>query len=736
MKPFSSSRFPLVLVSLLALGSCERESEPDAESSPAPDPSAMSPETDPSSDDANDLWLEEVEGERALAWVRGENERTLADLEADPRYAGNEAAAMTILTSDERIPYGRVRDGMVYNFWQDDTHVRGIWRRTSLESYATEDPEWETVLDFDQLAKDEDKNWVFKGSDCFRPPGSDRYVCLLALSDGGKDAVVHREFDLETKTFVEDGFITPEAKQGITWVDADTVLVSTDWGEGTMTESGYPFVVKRWRRGTPLEEAEEVLRGDATDVAAWPLALVKDDGSVMQGVVESETFFTSSYWWTPDDGRDPVKIPLPPKSSLNGIYRGWFLVSLEQDWEPEGQEGTFQTGDLVAFELAPFLDSVELPPVSLVFRPDETQAVRGVSISKGAALLSINENVTGRIRKLVPPEGEGGTWKTEPVDLPGDGQLGVVFADKEEEIVFLNYEGFLTPDSLLRFDPATGSHETLKSLPAKFDTEGLVVEQAFATSADGTKIPYFVVHREDIPVDGSTPTLLYGYGGFQVSMRPSYGPVTGKLWLENGGAYVLANIRGGGEFGPKWHQAGLKQKRQRIYDDFIAVAESVIDRGITSPERLGIMGGSNGGLLMGVMLNQRPDLWNAVVIQVPLLDMLRYHLLLAGASWVDEYGSPDVPEERAFLETISPLHQFDPGKAYPTPFFVTSTKDDRVHPAHARKLALRFQEADLPFYYYENIDGGHSAAANQKERARRTALEYTYLARRLFPAPE
>lgn len=730
-----SNRISPVLLSAAILASCERDRETISDSTRSSQ-GAIPADTRSSAQEADDLWLEEVEGARALDWVREENARTLAELEADPRYAGNEAAAMTILTSDERIPYGRVRDGMVYNFWQDDTHVRGIWRRTSLESYGTEDPAWETVLDFDRLAEEEEKNWVFKGSDCFRPPGSDSYVCLIALSDGGKDAVVHREFDLATRTFVKDGFITPEAKQGIAWVDADTVLVSTDWGEGTVTESGYPFVVKRWRRGTPLEDAEEVLRGDATDVAAWPMALVKDDGSVLQGVVESETFFTSTYWWTPGDGQAPVKLPLPPKASLNGIYRGWFLVSLEQEWAPEGQGNAFQTGDLVAFPVDAFLDSRELPPVSLVFRPDETQAVRGVSISKGAALLSINENVTGRLLELLPPTDVEGAWRTEPIDLPGDGQLGVVFADKEEEIVFLNYEGFLTPDSLIRFDPETGERETLKRLPAKFDAAGLVVEQAFATSSDGTKIPYFVVRREDIPFDGSTPTLLYAYGGFQVSMRPGYRPVTGKLWLEKGGAYVLANIRGGGEFGPRWHQAGLKQKRQRIYDDFIAVAESVIERGITSPERLGIMGGSNGGLLMGVMLNQRPDLWNAVVIQVPLLDMLRYHLLLAGASWVDEYGSPEVPEERAFLETISPLHQFDPTRDYPTPFFVTSTKDDRVHPAHARKLALRFQESGLPFYYYENIDGGHSAAANQKERARRTALEYTYLARRLFPAPD
>jgi prolyl oligopeptidase len=353
-----------------------------------------------------------------------------------------------------------------------------------------------------------------------------------------------------------------------------------------------------------------------------------------------------------------------------------------------------------------------------------------VAVAKGAALLAISDNVIGKVLRLEP---SAGGWTTTPVELPGTGQVGIAFADSEETAVFLNYEDFLTPSSLLNYDITSGAVTPLKSLPAKFDTAGLKVEQFFATSKDGTRVPYFIIHREDIKLDGTTPTLLYGYGGFQVSMNPGYSPVMGRLWLEQGGAYVLANIRGGGEFGPNWHQAGLKLNRQRIYDDFIAVGEDLISKKITSPAHLGIQGGSNGGLLMGVMLNQRPDLWNAVVVQVPLLDMLRYHLLLAGASWVGEYGSPDVPEERAFLETISPYQNFDAAKPYPTPFFVTSTKDDRVHPGHARKMAKRFEEAGLPFYYFENMDGGHAAAADQTARAKRSALEFTYLSRQLFP---
>lgn len=675
------------------------------------------------------LWLEDVEGEEALSWVRSQNTRTLAELQADPRYASFEAAALDALNSKERIAYGAVRSGFVYNFWQDDTNVRGLWRRTPIASYRTKEPDWETIVDFDALADDEGKNWVYKGANCFAPKGSDTYKCMVSLSDGGKDAVIQREFDLSTKTFVEDGFVTTEAKQGLAWAGPDTVLIATDWGDGTVTESGYPFVVKRWQRGTPLEAAEEVYRGDVTDVGVWPMTLELEDGRVLQGAVEAETFFTSTYWWFPEGETAPVQWPIPLKSSPSGIYKGQFLVSLQEDWAPEGQAESFKSGDLVAFDVEAFLRDRTLPPVTLVFHPNEAQALEGVSIAKGALLLSVSDTAVGKIKRA---ELDANGWQIRDIALPGEGQANVAFASDREKEVFLNYEDFLTPDSLLEYDSSNDAVTTLKSVPPKFDASGLTVVQKFATSKDGTKVPYFLVSKAGLPMDGSTPTLLYGYGGFQVSMNPSYSPVTGRLWLEQGGAYVLANIRGGGEFGPAWHQAGLKQNRQRIYDDFIAVGEDLVASGVTSPEHLGIMGGSNGGLLMGVMLNQRPDLWNAVVVQVPLLDMLRYHLLLAGASWVDEYGSPDVPEERAFLETISPYQNFDASKPYPEPFFVTSTKDDRVHPGHARKMAKKFEAAGLPFLYYENIDGGHAAAANQTERAKRTALEFTYLSRKLM----
>ncbi|MEM9284070.1 MAG: prolyl oligopeptidase family serine peptidase [Verrucomicrobiota bacterium] len=673
------------------------------------------------------LWLEEVEGDRALNWVRKQNERSLADLESDPEYAEYKEAALEILTSNERIPYGRLRDGQVYNFWQDETHIRGIWRRTAMEYYRKKDPEWETVLDFDALAEKDDKNWVFKGASVFHDPKSGEYRCLVSLSDGGKDAVVKREFDLLGREFVESGFMTPEAKQGTAWAGPDTLLIGTDWGEGSLTESGYPRIVKRWERGTDLSEAVELLAGDVEDVGVWPFTIEMDDDRILTCVDELDTFFTSTRWWIPEGEVTPVKFPVPAKCSLGSVLGPWMFILLKEDWEVGSD--SFSSGDLVAFQLEEFLETRKLPKIEAVFQPTKAQAVRYVSVVGETALLTINDNVTGKILQLQPGS-EG--WTAEPLDFPGDGQAGVAFADKDETTAFLTYEGFLTPDSLYEFDSGTGDIELLKRLPHWFDSVGLTVTQDEAVSKDGTKIPYYVVHRKDLPFDGSTPTLIYAYGGFQISMSPRYNGTTGKLWLEQGGAYVLANIRGGGEFGPDWHQAGLKQNRQRVYDDFIAVGEAVVDKKITSSGRLGIMGGSNGGLLMGVMLNQRPDLWNAVVIQVPLLDMLRYHLLLAGASWVDEYGSPEVAEERAFLETISPYHNFDASKEYPVPFFVTSTKDDRVHPAHARKMAKLFEDSGLPFLYYENIDGGHSAAANQQERARRTALEYTYLKRRLF----
>ena len=679
------------------------------------------------------IWLEEVEGEDALDWVRGENERSLERLQADPLYQTLYDDALEIVNAAERIPYGSVRDGEVYNFWQDETNVRGLWRKTSLDSYATDAPEWETIVDFDALAAEEDKNWVYKGANCFSAKDNDRWACMVSLSNGGKDATEDREFDLGTKTWVEDGFFIPEAKSGFAWLGYDTLLIATDWGGdgSTLTESGYPYVVKRWKRGTPLDEAVEIYRGDKADVGVWPSVLELDDGTRIPMVVESDTFFTAKYFLYPEGADSAVQLPVPAKSTPVGALGDDLLVTLQEGWDisTDGETQSFKTGDLVAFSISDFLAEGVVTSAELVFSPTDRQSIESVSVTKGEGLLTISDNVRGKVLAF---RKEGDSWSLVELDLPQNGALGVTFANKDEETVFINYEDFLTPDSLVSYSPVTGEIKTLKSLPAKFDADDLVVEQFEATSSDGMKIPYFFVHKKELPMDGTTPTLLYGYGGFQVSMTPSYSALRGKLWFERGGAYVLANIRGGGEFGPDWHQAGLKTKRQIVYDDFIAVGEDLIERGITTPEHLGIQGGSNGGLLMGVMLTQRPDLWNAVLVQVPLLDMLRYHLLLAGASWVDEYGHPDVPEEREWLEKMSPYHNFDPDADYPEPFFMTSTKDDRVHPGHARKMAKLFDVTDKPFLYYENIDGGHSAAANLKETAKRLALEVTYLSEKLM----
>lgn len=667
------------------------------------------------------LWLEEVEGERALSWVRSQNERSLAELTKDPRYQRFYDAALAIAEDKSRIPLGSLRAGWVYNFWQDDVHVRGIWRRTPLESYQSSDPKWEVLLDVDALAKAEEKNWVFKKVVCLPPEGR---RCLVELSDGGKDAVVVREFDVESRQFVKDGFFLPEAKSDAVWKDENTLLVATDWGPGTLTESGYPFIVKELRRNQPLSEAKEIYRGQATDVAVVPASLESDSDARLLIVVDAETFFTATYMSLDASGR-LSKITLPAKATPRALYRGEFVFTIEEDWSIGGT--TWKSGSLLSMPVGEM--NREKPTVRLLMTPGPRESIDEVEGTSAGVLVASYSNVRGRVLRF---DFENGNWRQTQVPLPDNGAVGLATTDSRSATAFVTYQNFLQPTTLYSIDLPANRSAPIKSLPAKFDADKYVVEQLEAVSRDGTRVPYFVVRSKNFEANGQAPTLLYAYGGFQVSMLPSYSATIGQLWLDQGGVYVLANIRGGGEFGPEWHQAGLKTKRQVVYDDFIAVAEDLIRRKITSPRRLGIQGGSNGGLLMGVMLTQRPDLFRAVVVQVPLLDMLRYHKLLAGASWVDEYGSPDVPEERAWLEKLSPYQNLTKRENFPVPFLVTSTKDDRVHPGHARKYAAKMESLGMPFYYYENIDGGHSAAANQRERAKRQALEFTYLARRLM----
>ena len=673
--------------------------------------------------DEDHLYLEEVLGNKALGQVKQWNERSLARLMADPRFKVMEAEALEILQSKDKIPYVSYRGGEVHNFWQDAKSVRGIWRKSTLDSYLGDDTKWETVLDYDALSKIEGKNWVYKGNNCLGP---DYALCMLNLSDGGKDAVVRREFNAKTKSFVEDGFVTEESKGSIDWVDQDTMIVGVDFGEGTMTDSGYPMISKLWQRGTAITEAVEIGRGEQADVGYWPGVWELSDGRREIVTTRSLTFYKSETFWFPrnDDGSvgKAVKFPVPEKSSLSGEFNDQVLLSLAEDWRG------FNSGDLVSFSMDDFMASGEIKDINIVFSPDAKSSINGFGATKSKVLMSISKDVADSAYAF---DWNGSKWTSDKLNFPANGSVKIGAVNDKEEIAFISTESFLTPDTLWTYDTSTAQKAKAKSLPEWFDSASLVSEQFFVRSPDGTQVPYFVVRAKDTHMDGTNPTLLYGYGGFEISLNPSYSASRGKLWIERGGVYVLANIRGGGEYGPKWHQAGLKTERQRIYDDFIAVAEDVIAKNITSPKHLGIEGGSNGGLLMGVMFTQRPDLFNAVICAVPLLDMMRYHTLLAGASWMGEYGNPEDPVEGIFLRSISPYHNIDPEADYPEVFFITSTKDDRVHPAHARKVAKRMEDQGHDFLYYENIDGGHSAAANLKETAKRFALQHTYLMQKL-----
>ncbi len=691
-------------------------------------PSSSAPSEGFATSDATDpyLWLEDIGGERVDAWIAEKNRHSLGTLQADPLYETLHQQALDIVQSRDRIPApGFTHGGLIDNFWQDARHVRGIWRRTTMDSYLEAEPRWETILDFDALAAAEGANWVYKGATCLAP--EERY-CLISLSDGGKDATTLREFDTVTRQFVEGGITLAESKGGASWIDRDTLLVSRDFGEGSLTDSGYPRTVRLLKRGQSIEEAVEVFAGEQADVSVSGYTLRDADG-VVQAVLLNRglNFYESETWLLRDDG-SKVQLPLPLKGGITGLVDGQLVISTDQDWTaPSGQ--AFRTGDILAYDLKAWLADPTVP-ARLVIRPGEREAVEAVRVTRNTLVGALYENVRGSVYVYRPnPAGE---WARTRLDLPRNVTVGLGSASDQDDRIFVSVAGYLNPSSLYLADAATGALSLAKSLPAKFDATGLTVEQFEARSADGTLIPYFVVHREAMPLDGSNPTLLYGYGGFQSSLLPGYSATVGKLWLERGGVYVIANTRGGGEFGPRWHQAAQQENRQRAHEDFQAVAQDLITRGITSQPHLGIMGGSQGGLFMGAMLTQRPDLINAAVIQVPLFDMLRFHKLLAGASWIGEYGNPDIPEQRAWIEAYSPYQKLAAGQPYPEVFIHTSTKDDRVHPGHARKAAARLEALGYPVLFYENTDGGHAAGANLRETARRLALEYTYLSRRLM----
>ena len=695
----------LAAIFFLALGSAARAAE-------APDPF---------------LWLEDVNSPRAMAWVQAENAKTASVLEGDARFAGLDADALKIAEATDRIPAPALIGDQVYNFWRDDAHVRGIWRRTSKADYARADPHWTTVLDLDALSAAEHANWVWEGANC--PPPTYRR-CMIALSDGGEDATTEREFDLRSSAFVPGGFVLPHSKQTVDWLDDDTLILTRDWGPGTMTSSGYPFVIKTLKRGQPLARAVEVYRGKASDVSVDPSVLHDGEGHVVTLINRGIDFFHSEVSQLSDEG--VVRLSLPDQVTIHGLLDGRLIFTTEQGWT---FGGAYRAGSLLAFTPRALAAA---PPVALawengshlIFEPTPRQSVDQVAITRHQVVAAIYDNVRGGLLAFRPNDDQA--WSRSDLPVAANSSVGIETASDLDDGFYYSVSGFLDPPRLYQADAADGLVSLVKSLPARFDASRDSVDQYEATSSDGTKIPYFVVHPKTMALDGTNPAILYAYGGFQVSETPFYSGIDGKLWLERGGVFVLANIRGGGEFGPAWHEAALKTHRQRAFDDFAAVAKDLIARKITSPRRLGIQGGSNGGLLMGVEFTQHPDLWRAVDIQVPLLDMLRFEQIAAGASWVGEYGSVANPAERAFLAAISPYAKLAAGVAYPEPFIWTTTKDDRVGPQHARKFAAELSALGDPYLFYEVIEGGHGAGANLKEDAHTDALEMTYFIRKLM----
>ena len=670
-------------------------------------------------------WLEEMHGDRAMAWVKTENARTAGVLEKDPRFAGIYRAALGMAQANDRIPYVNFLGGQLYNFWQDSAHVRGIWRRTSLASYRSAAPAWTTVLDLDSLARTEKANWVWQGTTCAEPA---EQRCLLFLSDGGEDANTVREFDLGSRAFVENGFSLPKGKQRVAWAGADTLLVAREWQSGELTASGYPYIVRRLARGQPLSDAVEVYRGAAADggYGVSPATFVDGQGHRVSIIHRPLTTFEGEHHIVRPGG--VARLSLPLKSRVVELFNGQVIVQLSEPWKSGAK--AIGGGALAAFDAATAMrEPGQLAPVA-VFEPGPRESVEGVSATRDRLLVGIYRNVRGKVLSF--SRGTNGGWTSTAVALPENVSTDVVSAERTSDNALISVTGYLTPSSVWLADAVRGTAGQVKSLAPRFDASSSVVEQFEATSKDGTRVPYFIVHPKAMARDGSNPTILYAYGGFEISITPQYNADVGKLWLEQGGVYVVANIRGGGEFGPAWHEAGLKTHRQVIYDDFAAVAEDLIARKITSPRRLGIEGGSNGGLLMGVQLTQRPELWNAVDIQVPLLDMLRYEQIQAGASWVGEYGSVSNPEERAFLASISPQNNLKAGVKYPQPLIWTTTKDDRVGPQHARKFAAKMSDMGLPYLFYEVIEGGHGSGANIEQRVHTTAMEFTYFARQLM----
>ena len=665
------------------------------------------------------LWLEDIHGTKPLEWVQEQNQIAFKQLKADPDYQKDYDTILALLDANDRIPLGQLHGESVFNFWQDPAHVRGIWRRTSIESYETPVPQWDTILDVDELARVEDKSWVFKGATC----SPDVSRCLVKLSPSGGDTIVLREFDPNAKRFVDEGFALGEAKAEAVYIDANTILFSTDFGPGTLTQSGYPRMVKLWRRGERISDAKVVFEGKPEDVIVSPAVFHSVRGSTAL-VTRAVSFFDTEYYYVTPEGRT-VALPLPLSAVLKAELDGNLIAIMRKAWAPDGQPKIPQ-GALIAFSLKEMLTPGSTPKISVLYAPGPRATVEDVDAGRDAIYASIFDNVTGSIHRY--GRDASGQWSESKLALPPGGSTGVSSANQFGPGAYFTYQGFLTPTTLFGVK-GDGAPQPIKAMPARFDSAPYESKQYEARSRDGTRIPYFVVRPKN--ASGPTPMVLYGYGGFEISQTPFYWTSMGKLWLPRGGSYAVANIRGGGEFGPAWHEAAQKANRQLAFDDFIAVAQDMIRRGLTREKQLGIMGGSNGGLLVGAVAVQRPDLFGAVVCQVPLLDMLRFNKIGAGASWVGEYGDPENAIERAALIAYSPYQNVKPNVKYPPIFFVTATSDDRVTPVHARKMAAKMEAQGHDVLFYENTEGGHAAAANHAQQAEMNALTFVYLAQKL-----
>ncbi len=662
------------------------------------------------------LWLETIDGPRQLDWVKQQNARTVKQYADSAQFRQLDARILEVLDSHDRIPMVSKIGDHYYNFWRDQDHPRGLWRRTTLEEYRKDQPVWEAVIDLDALGKAENENWVWHGAYCLKP---ENQRCLVALSRGGADASVIREFDLPTRQFVKDGFVLPEAKTDIAWKDRDHIYVATDFGPGSMTTSSYPRIVKEWRRGTPLASAVTVheVKDDDMSVSAFR---DQTPGFERDFVTRQIAFYDSETFLRGRDGK-LTRIDVPTDANT-GVHREWLLIEPRSDWHVGGK--TYKSGSLLAAKFDDYMAGKR--ELTVLFEPTASTALDGYSWTRHQLILNVMDNVVNTLEVLTP---QPGAWKRE--NLGGAPKLSTIAAaavdEDESDDYFLTVSGFLQPTTLYLGTLGQGEAQAIKHSPSFFDASKYGVSQHFATSKDGTRVPYFEIAPKSLQANGKNPTLQYGYGGFEVSLQPAYSGSVGRAWLEKGGVYVVANIRGGGEYGPRWHQAALKANRLRAYEDFAAVSEDLFTRKITSPAHLGAMGGSNGGLLMGNMLTLYPQLYGAIVSQVALLDMQRYTHLSAGASWIAEYGDPDKPQEWAWIKTFSPYANATAGKKYPPALFTTSTRDDRVGPVHARKMAAKLEALGYDTSFYENIEGGHGAAADNKQAAFMSALGYTYL---------